>query len=122
ACLCCVRSAGPYNGSCACLRYPPASTRLAGPLPIRIRLQESSMRSSFRCTCILCGLLGLALAWLFAFGPAPAAHAQETKGAVSFINDVAPILKENCFACHDAKKKKGKLEMTSYETIRKGGS
>jgi hypothetical protein len=41
---------------------------------------------------------------------------------VSFINDVAPILKENCFACHDAKKRKGKLDMTTYEGLRKGGT
>src|SRR5438067_5900274 len=40
---------------------------------------------------------------------------------VSFINDVAPILKENCFACHDAKKRKGKFDMTTYENFRKGG-
>jgi WD40 repeat protein len=40
---------------------------------------------------------------------------------VSFINDVAPILKENCFACHDSKKRKGKLDMTTYESLRKGG-
>src|SRR5262245_17041903 len=39
----------------------------------------------------------------------------------SFINDVAPILKENCFACHDSKKRKGKLDMSTYETLRKGG-
>jgi WD40 repeat protein len=39
----------------------------------------------------------------------------------SFINDVAPILKENCFACHDAKKRKGKLDMTTFESFRKGG-
>src|SRR6516164_1016954 len=41
---------------------------------------------------------------------------------VSFINDVAPILKENCFACHDAKKRKGKLDMTTFESFRKGGT
>jgi WD40 repeat protein len=41
---------------------------------------------------------------------------------VSFINDVAPILKENCFACHDAKKRKGKLDMSTYESFRKGGT
>ncbi len=72
--------------------------------------------------CIFCTALGLALAWLMLFGAAPAARAQGQKGPVSFINDVAPILKENCFACHDAKKKKGKLEITSYENFRKGGS
>jgi WD40 repeat protein len=78
-------------------------------------------RTRSMCCCFLCTLLGLALAWLMFFGAAPAAYAQP-KGPVSFINDVAPILKENCFACHDAKKKKGKLEITSYDTFRKGGS
>src|SRR5207244_4150608 len=41
---------------------------------------------------------------------------------ISFINDVAPILKENCFACHDAKKKSGKLDMTTYEKLMAGGA
>src|SRR5438876_6362983 len=44
------------------------------------------------------------------------------KGPVSFIHDVAPILKENCFACHNAKQRKGKFDMTTYESFRKGGS
>src|SRR3954447_10005425 len=76
------------------------------------------------CYCIFCAVLGLFLAWLMLFGNASAVQAQEkkAKGSVSFINDVAPILKENCYACHDAKKKKGKLEMTSYESLRKGGT
>src|SRR5438270_2501609 len=74
------------------------------------------------CYCIFCSLIALAVAWLLLAGPAPLAYSQTPKGPVSFINDVAPILKENCFACHDAKKKKGKLEMTSYETFRKGGT
>src|SRR3954469_5070310 len=76
------------------------------------------------CYCIFCAVLGLVLAWLMLFGNPNAVQAQETKkkGAVSFINDVAPILKENCFACHDAKKRKGKLDMTTYENLRKGGT
>jgi WD40 repeat protein len=53
-----------------------------------------------------------------AFAQAPASR----KGPISFINDVAPILKENCFACHDAKKRKGKFDMSTYESFRKGGS
>jgi WD40 repeat protein len=56
------------------------------------------------------------------FGSTTTANAQAPKGPVSFINDVAPILKENCFACHDAKKKKGKLEMTTFENFKKGGA
>lgn len=75
-----------------------------------------------RCYCILCALVGLALVWLMFFGTPAVVHAQPPKGPVSFIKDIAPILKENCFACHDAKKKKGKLEMTSYENLRKGGT
>jgi WD40 repeat protein len=51
----------------------------------------------------------------------PATAQTPTNKPVSFINDVAPILKENCFACHDSKKRKGKLEMTTYESLRKGG-
>src|ERR1700741_4061227 len=74
------------------------------------------------CYCLLCALLGLAIAWFLLLGDVPAAFAQGAKGPVSFINDVAPILKENCFACHDAKKKKGKFEMTSFESFRKGGT
>lgn len=78
-------------------------------------------RHRFSCYCILCAALGLALAVLLLVTPTTA-RAQGPKGAVSFINDVAPILQKNCFACHDAKKKKGKLEMTTFEAFRKGGS
>jgi WD40 repeat protein len=54
----------------------------------------------------------------------PPAKAQGPAGAkpVSFINDVAPILAENCLACHDAKKRKGKLDMTTFESFARGGS
>ena len=60
---------------------------------------------------------------VFALFPMGAATAQApaAKVPISFINDVAPILKENCFACHDSKKRKGKLDMSSYESLRKGG-
>jgi WD40 repeat protein len=75
-----------------------------------------------RCYCVLCAVVGLALAYLMTLAAPPAAHAQPAKGPVSFINDIAPILKQNCYACHDAKKKKGKLELTSYENLRKGGT
>jgi hypothetical protein len=79
------------------------------------------------CLCILCAALALAAAALLlaplpAAAQSPAAKATTAKGPVSFINDVAPILKENCFACHDAKKRKGKLDMTTYESFRKGGT
>ncbi|HTU93154.1 MAG TPA: c-type cytochrome domain-containing protein [Gemmataceae bacterium] len=41
---------------------------------------------------------------------------------VSFVNDIAPILKEKCFGCHGAKNPKGKLDMTKYGSFRKGGT
>src|SRR5262245_3775635 len=75
------------------------------------------------CFCVLCAALGLAMAAYFILlAPQPAAaQNQAGKGPVSFINDVAPILKENCFSCHDSKKRKGKLDMTTFESLRKGG-
>jgi hypothetical protein len=70
--------------------------------------------------CILCAVAA-ALFGLMLLGVANPVQAQPPK-KISFINDVAPILKENCFACHDAKKKSGKFDMTSYEKLMAGGS
>jgi mono/diheme cytochrome c family protein len=81
------------------------------------------MLRSHRCYCVLCLALALTLALAFFLLDPPRASAQPPKkGPLSFINDVAPILKENCFACHDAKKRKGKLDLTTYEGLRKGGA
>src|SRR5262245_24946762 len=103
--------------------YPAAGKAIVPPRSFgrRRASQEQIMFNGSRCCCILCALVGLALAWLM-LASVPVGQAQTPSGPVSFINDVAPILKENCFACHDAKKKKGKFEMTSYENIRKGGT
>src|ERR1700760_2198370 len=79
------------------------------------------MVRSRMCLCVLCAVLAAVLAALALLGGAPAVFADDPK-PVSFINDVAPILKENCYACHDAKKHSGKLEMTSYAKLRQGGS
>ena len=76
-----------------------------------------------RLCCIFCPLVGLALALLYLFLTASPNSAQAPAAKpVSFINDIAPLLKENCFACHDSKKRKGKLDMTTYESFRKGGT
>src|SRR5438477_13142006 len=81
------------------------------------------LRSHFA-FCVLCAALGMAfvlgilLTSAPSFGQVPAAQ----KSPTSFINDVATILKENCFACHDSKKRKGKLDMTTFESFRKGGT
>jgi mono/diheme cytochrome c family protein len=47
----------------------------------------------------------------------PDAQAKE----VSFARDVLPILKASCAKCHDAKNKKGSLDLSSYDTVKKGG-
>jgi len=70
-------------------------------------------RSQYR-FCILCGILATLAAYLL-FGNVPAANAQGKQ--ISFINDVAPIFKENCFACHDSKKRAGKYEMTAFDKL-----
>ena len=73
------------------------------------------------CFCFACAVAALA-AYLMMFAAPSAALAQAKKDApkaVSFINDVAPILKENCFACHDAKKKAGNAA-TKTKTKKKG--
>jgi mono/diheme cytochrome c family protein len=41
--------------------------------------------------------------------------------AVSFEKDVVPIFKASCVSCHKADKKKGKLDMSTYADLRKGG-
>ena len=79
------------------------------------------MFRSSRCFCWLCVALGAALALVLVFAAPRHAAAQPPK-PVSFINDVAPILKESCFGCHGAKNPKGKFDMTRYESFRRGGT
>ena len=52
------------------------------------------------------------------FGQSPPVR----QAPVSFVEDVAPILKENCFACHDAKKRKGKFDMSTFREPPERGS
>jgi WD40 repeat protein len=40
---------------------------------------------------------------------------------LSFIKDVAPILVENCIACHNPKKSESKYVMTTFAQLAKGG-
>jgi hypothetical protein len=73
------------------------------------------------CSCVLCAVAA-AVAYLMMFAAAPRASAQQPGKPISFINDVAPVLKENCFACHDSKKKSGKYDMTTFEKLTAGGA
>jgi hypothetical protein len=61
--------------------------------------------------------------WLLA-AASPTAPAQDKKSpdaAASFAKDVMPILKASCMKCHDSKNHKGSLDLTSYDTLKKGG-
>jgi hypothetical protein len=73
------------------------------------------------CVCVLCGAVA-AIVYFLMFATQTASAQQPKNKPVSFINDVAPILKENCLACHDSKKKSGKYDMTTYERIMAGGA
>src|SRR5579859_403293 len=72
-----------------------------------------------RCFCVLCAIVAGALAVLAMLSPS---RTQAQTKPASFINDIAPILKENCYACHDAKKRSGKLDMTTFEKFMQGGN
>ena len=70
-------------------------------------------------------LLGT-LAYLAGAPEAPALQDKKKKddnaaAGVSYSKEIAPILKAGCGTCHDAKNKKGKFELTSYDTVKKGG-
>ncbi len=79
------------------------------------------MLHSHRCFCVLCAALTAALAILLCAAPQTARAAAPAK-PVSFIREVAPLLKEKCIGCHGAKNPKGKLDMTKYASFRKGGT
>ena len=78
------------------------------------------LRTRF-CVCVLCAALAATLLAFLSLRPAPAT-AQAPAKPISFINDIAPILKENCFGCHGAKNPKGKLDMTRMDRFRAGGT
>ncbi len=72
------------------------------------------------CLCVLCAVAAALVAFLLLGHGSPAVAAPPKP--VSFIEDVAPILKENCFACHDATKTCGKCDMTTFEKLMAGGT
>lgn len=57
---------------------------------------------------------------MLSLAPSVPAPAQDKK-AVSFEKDVMPILKASCVSCHKPDKKKGKLDLSTYSALMKGG-
>src|SRR5258706_8751631 len=73
------------------------------------------MRFSIACR-LLAALTSLTSTWqACAAGPASAPP------PVSFTRDVLPIFAHRCFDCHGNGKRKGDLDMTSRESLLKGG-
>ena len=52
--------------------------------------------------------------------PASPAPAAKDDGSLKFSRDIAPILVDNCFGCHNAEQRKGKFDMTTFEKLLKG--
>jgi hypothetical protein len=74
------------------------------------------------CVCILCATLAAAIAAALLLAPVHVTAQDAPAKPLSFIGDIAPILKEHCLACHDSKKPGGKLDMTTFARLRQGGS
>ena len=71
----------------------------------------------------LCTAALLLPAVAVAADPQPVAVvALNRKDAVSYNKDIEPILNNKCSGCHNNLKKEGKLDMSSYELLIKGGS
>ncbi len=51
-----------------------------------------------------------------------AVRADEPQAPVSFLKEVAPVLVQNCIACHNPKKTESKYLMTNYAALAKGGA
>src|SRR2546430_13783412 len=53
----------------------------------------------------------------------PTDHAEQmAKGLQIFKKEVGPILAENCVKCHGGEKTKGEFDLTSRESLLKGGA
>ena len=61
------------------------------------------------------------VAAVLAFSLASAPAQEKARADTSFAKEVLPILKANCAKCHDPKSKKGGLDLSSYDTVKKGG-
>src|SRR5437868_15030050 len=68
------------------------------------------------CFVFLCVLCDSVVSHSFAADP-PKAGAKK----LTYQENVQPILREKCFACHDADKMKGGLDMTSFAKLMEGG-
>src|SRR5438105_15813200 len=66
-------------------------------------------------TAIILGMVALSAS------PLVAADKPAGPKKLNYQDNVQPILREKCFACHDADKMKGGLDMTSFAKLMEGG-
>jgi len=71
------------------------------------------------CACLFCTTAAVVMAMLIFRISSPVNAADKP---ISFIEDVAPIIKEHCLACHEPKKKSGKYDMATFEKLMEGGA
>jgi len=67
------------------------------------------------------GMLIMTCLALSATAPSTSLGASQEKKSVSFEKDIQPIFKASCLSCHKPDKKKGKLDMSTYAELMKGG-
>src|SRR5581483_10977150 len=65
--------------------------------------------------------LAMAVAPLCLFAPPPPAAPAQQEAAVTYQDHVLPILTTHCLGCHNADKKKGDLDLSSYSAAMAGG-
>jgi hypothetical protein len=70
---------------------------------------------------VFVSLCGLCVS-LYLFSPGSKAQAQRSPSEISFERDVAPILHDNCIACHSSQLKSGGLQIETYQDLMKGGA
>ena len=64
----------------------------------------------------------LILAFLPQGDPEPVAIVKlDRKDAIAYEKEIEPIFRNNCFVCHSGTEKQGKLDMSTYEALVKGG-
>src|SRR4051794_31937959 len=69
---------------------------------------------------IALGFAVLGVAVFASSGPGPAAAGGEKAAAApSFKDDVKPILEANCMSCHNARKAKGRIDLSGYAGVGK---
>jgi hypothetical protein len=69
---------------------------------------------------VFAGVLGLVTSTVARAQEAPK-QVGDGQAPVSFMKDIAPVLVQNCIACHNARKSESKYNMTTFAGLAKGG-